>query len=281
MNLERSPFADAFAALAASDPSWRHAIGRPSGDGWIAGDAMREAREGPLHDLLQRIGRGLDTADRRTIAASFALRYGWASGAAIVPYLRARCVPDVALDNVSFRFGASGFFDRLALHEPRGSVAAGDPRGTHASMTTVADERALIHALRETLVAQSAPVVEALFAWAGFARRGTWGMLTSAWVSHVTTASPTPDDHRPLLPRIDQLFAGSDIVTVTRPRLHAVRVGAVTHLFQRRASCCRYYLLPQGSLCASCPLVGDAERLRRNVEWMESQASRLGAGGHA
>jgi len=46
----------------------------------------------------------LTSADRRTIAASFAMRFGWASGMAIAPYLRAGCVPDVSLDNASFKF---------------------------------------------------------------------------------------------------------------------------------------------------------------------------------
>jgi hypothetical protein len=34
------------------------------------------------------------------------------------------------------------------------------------------------------------------------------------------------------------------------------------------------YLLPQGNLCASCPLVSHDERLRRNAEFMERQLVR-------
>jgi hypothetical protein len=147
-------------------------------------------------------------------------------------------------------------------------------------MTTVPDEAQLLQALRRTLVAQSEPVVEALFAWAGFARRGTWGMLTSAWATQFTTLGDDPADHRGLAPVLVALFDGSDLAAVTRPRLHAVTCGATTHLFQRRASCCRYYLLPQGELCASCPLVSDEERLRRNVHWMQTQADRRGLPGH-
>jgi hypothetical protein len=48
-------------------------------------------------------------------------------------------------------------------------------------------------------------------------------------------------------------------------------LGEVTHLYQRRASCCRYYLLPRGSLCACCPLVSQKERERRNLEWMKKR----------
>jgi len=56
-----------------------------------------------------------------------------------------------------------------------------------------------------------------------------------------------------------------------QPRMHPVTCGEVTHLYQRRASCCRYYLLPQGDLCASCPLVSHDERVARNLQWMQSR----------
>lgn len=59
-----------------------------------------------------------------------------------------------------------------------------------------------------------------------------------------------------------------------RPRTHAVTMEGVTNLYQRRASCCRYYLLPQGDLCASCPLVSQEERLQRNREFMAKQLAR-------
>jgi hypothetical protein len=59
-----------------------------------------------------------------------------------------------------------------------------------------------------------------------------------------------------------------------QPRLHAVSCGGATHLYQRRASCCRIYLLPGQQLCASCPLVGDDERLARNRAWMQRQLAR-------
>jgi len=59
---------------------------------------------------------------------------------------------------------------------------------------------------------------------------------------------------------------------------HAVPdVSLDTHLYQRHASCCRYYLLPQGQLCASCPLVSQEERLERNAEWMQKQLDREAA----
>jgi FhuF 2Fe-2S C-terminal domain len=182
---------------------------------------------------------------------------------------------------VSFKFKESTFFERTAIHVPRGAVVDGDARAQHPSMTAVSDGAGLLRSLRQTLVAQSNPVVDALYVWSGFARRGTWGMLTSSWAAQFTGLSADPNDQRSLQPVIDEFFAGGDVVDAMRPRLHAVSHGSATHLYQRRASCCRWYLLPQGDLCASCPLVSHEERLRRNQEWMKKQAERqVKAGGH-
>jgi hypothetical protein len=277
-----SPIEQTFHGLEALNASWKVEIGRPAGPGWIAGSDLRDARHGPFNDLLVRIAQRFETEDKRTVAASFALRFGWASAMAIGPFLRFQCVPDVGLDNVSFKFKESTFFERAAVHEARGVVRRGDPRAQHPSMREAADEQALLRELRGVLVAQAAPVVEALHAWSGFAPKGSWGMLTSSWASHFTWLAPDPDDQRDMGPLIDGLLDGDDVVDAMRPRLHAVTVGAATHLFQRRASCCRYYLLPQGDLCASCPLVSHEERLSKNIAWMQSQAERKQKpGGHA
>jgi ferric iron reductase protein FhuF len=271
-----SPLVGIYDALRALNASWHVEIGTPSDSnpGWIAGVDLRSAERGPFNELLTRIGERAKTNDRRTIAASFALRFGWASAMAIAPYLRFRCVPDIALENVSFKFRESTFFERTAIHEARGFVVTGDDRAAHSSMVSVGDEQRLLRTLRTTLVAQAEPVVDALYCWSGFAPKGTWGMLTSSWAAHFTGMCDTPHDQRVMLPTIEAFFAGDDIVAAMQPRMHAVTYRDVTHLYQRRASCCRYYLLPQGDLCASCPLVSHDDRVARNFAWMQTQLER-------
>lgn len=277
-----SPVEAAFEALRSLNASWNVEIGTPNGDGWIQGAELRDADQGPFNELLLRIGERASTGDRRTIAASFTLRFGWASAMAIAPYLRHDCVPDIELDNVAFKFKTSTFFERTAIYVPRGAVAEGDPRVPHDSLTVVRDGDALLMKLRQGLTDQAAPVVDALFRWSGFAPRGTWGMLTSSWASQFTGLCDTPDDQRGMRPIIERFFGGDDDVAVMQPRLHPVSYGGATHLYQRRASCCRYYLLPQGDLCASCPLVAQEKRLELNLAWMKTQMERrVKVGGHA
>jgi hypothetical protein len=239
---------EAIAALRASR-TWHTDIGRPEGAGWVAGSALVDATTGPFAELLARIGRQAATRDRRTIAASFAMRLGWASEMAIAPALGHDCVPDVGLDNVSFHFAPSTALDRMAIHEPRGEGLADDPSGT-------------LQALRHALTRQSTPVVEALFAWAGFSRRGTWGLLASAWAAKLAELHPTPSDHRAIQRLIEAFFAGSDVLAAMQPQMRVVDDGRTRRLVQRRASCCRIYLLPGCALCVSCPLVPQAPRRR-------------------
>lgn len=268
-----SPIVGIYEALRPLDASWRVELGRPVGPGWIEGADLRDASSGPFNELLLRIGVRANTADRRTIAASFAVRYGWASAMAIAPYLRHGCVPDIALENVAFKFKESTFLECTAIHEARGFMIEAASGAGHPTIDAVDSQHALLRSLRAALMDQAWPVVEALHAWAGFSRRGTWGMLTSSWVAHFTGFFDGKDQ-RELLPLIEQFFEGDDIVALMQPRLHAVTYRDVTHLYQRRASCCRWYLLPQGELCTSCPLVSQEDRLERNLAWMERQIDR-------
>lgn len=278
-----TPVAAIYDELRALNAAWSVHVGRPGAEpGWVTGDDLRDAARGPFHQLLCAIGERAGTRDRRTIAASFALRYGWGSAMAIAPFLRYRCVPDVSLGNIALKFKPSTFFERTAIYDPRGTMIAADPRAGHASIATVADEAALVRVLRRTLYEQALPVVDALYRWSGFARRGTWGMVTSSWAAQFTGLCENRADHRVVWPVLDAFFAGDDLMAEMQPRLHAVAYRDHVHLYQRRASCCRYYLLPQGDLCASCPLVPHDERLARNQEWMAEQIDRTAPGaGHS
>jgi hypothetical protein len=269
-----SPVAAIYDALRALNASWSVDIGRPSGPGWIAGAELRDSSSGPFNALLMRIGERQQSADKMTIAASFALRYGWASAMAIAPYLKYGCVPDISLENISLKFKESTFFERTAIHEGRGTMIASDPGARHTTIARVADQGALLCTLRSALTDQATPVVEALYAWSGLARRGTWGMLTSSWAAHITSLHGDNRDQRPALPVLRDFFAGDDVVAIMQPRVHEVSCLGSTHLYQRRASCCRIYLLPGKELCASCPLVSQDERLERNRAWMKTQIER-------
>jgi FhuF-like iron-sulfur protein len=270
----RSPIEAAFLDLQAVNPTWRVEIGLPEDSSkWIHGKDLIRATEGPFHDLLCRIGERARSNDRRTIAASFALHFGWTSSVAIAPYLIHHCVPDVTLGNISFKFRDDTWFECCAIHSPCGSVI-GEGSG-NAPLTTAVENHASLRAvLRSTLKEQASQVVEALHVWSGFSRKGSWGQITSSWAAQFVNIYDTIGEQAEVLPEVEAFFQGDDEIARMQPRLHPVTIGEVTHLYQRRASCCRYYLWPQGSLCASCPLVSQEERVARNLDWMKELLRR-------
>jgi len=277
MNAERhaAPMLRVFEGLRQMNASWGVEIGRPEpGTGWIGGRELANAGSGPLNELLLRMGARLKTSDRRTIAALYALRFGWASAMAIASCMKYDCVPVVSLDNVSLKFKESTFFERTAIHEARGVVLESPHHADEPGLRTVSDRETLLRCLRQELVAQAQPVVKALYDWSGFAPRGTWGMLTSSWAAHLTAFASAGPDQRVVLPTLQQFFDGDDLAAKMQPRMHAVSCRDATHVYQRRTSCCRFYLVPEGELCASCPLVSQEARIARNIAWMQQQLDR-------
>jgi ferric iron reductase protein FhuF len=257
------PFGALFAEVQEANPKWRVEVGQPeAGAGWIRGTDFFRAGDGPFHSLLGRIGERLRTRDRRTVAALFTLRFGWVASAAITPFLTHGFVPHVGLSNISIKFREDTLFERIAVHEAAGMVLG------------ASGIDGLLRQLRSELVQQAQPVVESLFDWSGFSRKGAWGMIASAWASQFIEVCGRRGNQMDALPFLVKFSEGADELARMMPRLNPVTLQGVTHLYQRRASCCRYYLLEQGDLCASCPLVSDEDRTKRNIEFMEKQLSR-------
>jgi ferric iron reductase protein FhuF len=227
------------------------------------------ASEDPFRALLARIGERLQTSDRRTIAASFALRFGWSAGVAMAPYLLYSCVPTIALDNISFKFHDNTLFERVALHHPEGVMLPPYGVAPHPSIRWLSSSQALFAWLRTSLVQQAQPVVDTLYAWSHFSVRGIWGMITSAWGSQCMHIFGEIGEQTQGLPWVRQFLAGNDLVSEMQPQFYAVTYQQVTHVYHRGASCCRYYRLRQGHYCATCPLISQEERIQRNQAWMK------------
>lgn len=266
----RSLLVAVYEELRAFRSKWHVEIGNPRGTGWIAGTDFLTATTGRFHELLSRIGEKARTADRKTIAAAFALRYGWSSGVAIAPYLTHHCVPNIALDNLSLKFTDRTFFERVALHRPEGVILQRGGITPHPGVHVLPSDVDLLAWLRESLVRQASPIVEALHCWSGFSRKGIWGMVTSSWGAQFIHILGEIAPQESGLSTVRQFFAGNDVVAHTQPYFYSVTSKQVTQVYHRRATCCRYYLLPHGGYCASCPLIPQEEGVRRNIEWMKT-----------
>jgi ferric iron reductase protein FhuF len=250
-------------------PDWYVEYGRRCGDGWIPGDALRWPHRPPFSELLSRIGQRLITSDRKVIAASFALRFGWSAGAAVAPYLLQGCVPDVGLDKVSMKFSTQTFFEKLSLHD---SDAIVSENSSHALNPEARPDTSLVAALRWTLVTQADPVVGALHRWSRFSARAIWGQIASSWGAQFTSALGHLGRHVEALEQARIFFDVPGFIGGMSPKFYAVSHRDLTRIYHRRASCCLYYRIPTGNYCVSCPLISKAESVLRNKEWMEKIA---------
>ena len=264
-----SPIIATYRELQAIRPNWYVEIGHPRGTGWIDGTDFRTAIEGPFNTLLSHIGERLHTTDRRTIAASFALRYGWSSGVAIAPYILHQCVPEISLENMSFKFNENTLFERVALHQPKGVMLQQDGVAHHPFIQFIPTPKALLSCLRTSLVQQAQPVIDALYGWSRFSIRGIWGMITSSWGSQFMNICDVLDEQKNGLACVLQLFEGDDLVSQMQPHFYPITYSNITHMYHRRASCCRYYRLEKRQYSASCPLISQEDRMQRNQAWMK------------
>jgi ferric iron reductase protein FhuF len=266
---ETSPIIAIYRELQGVHPNWRVEIGEPLGTGWVRGRDLTTAEHSPFTTLLTRAGERLQTADRRTIAASFAMCYSWSCGIAIAPYLLCQCVPNISLDNVSFKFHENTFFQMAAVHRPEGVMLHRDGLAPHPLIQWLSSPKELMGRLRDGLMQQAEPIVEALYNWSHFSIRGIWGLMTSSWGAQFFNILAEIGEQEAGLPHVRQFFQGDDIVAQMQPDFYPVTLSQVTHIYHRRASCCRFYLIPQGQLCASCPIVSQEERLQRNQAYMK------------
>lgn len=160
-----SPIVDSLRRLQSVVSKWRFDVGVSAvSPEWLRGTDFACARSGPFRYVLERIAERLRTTDRKTVEASFALRFGWSAVTAIGPSLFDECVLDIALENVSLKFRLDTSFERTAIHTPTGSLAENHPGVRHPLIRSVDDTGSLLRALRNQFQQQSLPVVEASWA---------------------------------------------------------------------------------------------------------------------
>lgn len=240
-------------------------VGSPRGDGWIASDELMDASSGPFGSLLAQIGERAKTGDRKIIAAAFAARLGWSSVVALAPLLLAGKLPKLRPDGYSLQFSPQTLFTAIALEQADWSVSSKVPENESCQkLVCLKQIQPLYPELSEGLHRQITPVVEALYDWSRFSRRGAWGQIYASWGSVFKMVADYTGQSGEILPYLHGFFSGPMDHPAMAPDFYSLAPPDDAHIFHRRASCCLYYRLPQGSLCASCPLETDENRLAAN-----------------
>jgi len=159
-----------------------------------------------------------------------------------------RCVPDLRLGSASFRFDERTLFERVSLHTAS-AIEKGD----------------LLEVLRNDLVEQTEPVVDALHGWSELSHRAIWGQIAASWGAQFVNVFTHLGEPLRALEHLAAFFDDPRLPFRMQPEFYPLTHAGVTRIFQRRAACCFYHKIPDGKNCMSCPLISRDERLARNV----------------
>lgn len=255
---------------------------------WIDSAALisPETLNEPLEALLARFAAVGYGSNRRAVAASLLLRFGWAAGFAIAAYLVTDRVP--VLTDYALKFSPRGLLHQVWI---RDAVVMGLPRdplaeatdwmdAAPAAISPDYDERAR---LRECLMASlldfSEPLVATYHRWSGFSRHALWSMVVSSWGAQFTSIARQLGDADRGISEARALFALTPEIARAAPQLYEVRVDDAARTCQRRAACCLWFKSPGRPFCASCPILSQEERLQRNRNYVRMERLELPPGG--
>jgi ferric iron reductase protein FhuF len=226
-------------------------------DGWRrTGELLHD--DTLLRDAITAYGDTLRAPSRQVASALAFKAYSWAVIEPVVTaWLTRRRVPDFSVALTSVRFGADGC--EVAMTTERASVLADDPLARAPGVIVVPSERALLDALRRTLIeGHLAPAVEAFRRIRGGGSRPLWGSVAQQ-LCYPATVAETLDPRA----AVDQLLSTlspdiADLVEVAELNEDGRWRPALI-----RRTCCYYYTVPAGEVCTTCCLLTDADRDRR------------------
>jgi len=257
--------------------------GGPTAEPWIGQPDLLQPESAPLAALLARFAAQGFAANRRAVAASLLLRFGWASGFAIASYLACERVP--VLSEYALQFSARTLLRKLWIRAARFHGYSSDPlAGAPDWAGAVSDDEApedafsaarrgiaLRRRLLESLLSFSEPLVATYHDWSGFSRHALWSMVVSSWGAQFTSVARQLGDADWGIAEARALFAQHPEITRAAPELYEVSAGEMACTCQRRAACCLFFKSPGRAFCASCPVLSEAERLERNRRWVRAQ----------
>jgi hypothetical protein len=247
-----SPLAELHAAVAPLTGALRIELNPPDRDGWVDERALCDPDTGPLADLNARFVAAGFGANRRAVAASLLLRYGWAAGFIIAAWLARGDV--VRIRRFALKFSAMTLVEALWVQDARIVAGLGEDDG-HA-------------ALLASLIDFTEPLIASQHAWSRFSRHALWAMVTSSWAAQFAAIGRRIGCEEKAVAQARRLMEGDAEIAAAAPLLYAIRAGRQAQTCQRRAACCLYFKGPRQHFCASCPIIPPAERIARNRDWV-------------
>ncbi len=238
---------------------------------WLSYAEMYQPPEGLYAELLQALMTRSGIASRRFAAASFLLRYGWSAGVMIAPLLMDKPIPWYATEEADLCFADNTLFQAICLNSDGFIVSENQDFSTHPQcVLCYADQSTAIRLVADQLVDHAQPVVEVLHRWSGFSRKALWSMVSSSWVGQILNISKQlhlPEDR--LRHYLTLFYNQWQPLADSLPHWYFISDQGNNHYFHIRASCCLYFKGKSRHFCASCPMIGEEERIERNRRWVQ------------
>jgi hypothetical protein len=244
-------------------------IGTQGGEGWVsAGEIVGDAGAFVREQL--RGARARPGFVKRDAAMSLVGDIPWwVWGAAILLYATERRVPDLSPRNVLLRYEA-GYLEEAAFASGDFAALARDPEAASAARV-FADEGTMRDWMRACLERLLSPLVPEVRAVTRVGERTLWGRASDLVAQRFLWTGELCGDW-PWCGREAEAFVKAPGSPLNRNNAffdveHAGRRG----VFMRRSVCCQEYRSPGGDQCEQCPMLPQAERVRRAREVLSGE----------
>ena len=238
-------------------------VGRPEGPGWTRTEELAADRA-LLEDVLERIELGCGAENRPYAGTGLLRSYLWRIlTTSVATFLLERRLPDLRAENVTLRFGDSGFAEGLAFASPRFFTLPDDPEAKHPNARVLTSEKDLLGRMREDIATAHLrtliPTLRELRV-----RRGTralWGIGADVCAEAFMFMGRNLDLEQEALDFAEKLLAGPSPLS-GQSNFFILEHGGNGKTIRVRNICCLYYKLGNGP-CLTCPRLTKEERVAK------------------
>jgi hypothetical protein len=210
-----------------------------------------------LRDLVLTYGReAWGTTNNHVAGSAFIIAYLTRLVYPVIgQYVLRRRVPNVSLDNLSFRF-ASGRINATLLNQPFFAVLPDDPEAEHVNAVKVTDERALYQLLKEWVFDSNAElVIGALHRAARASIRVSQNATAASCAQAFHHLYPLVEDPNRVLRDARTFFEDPTSLVYQQVSMEVMEHGGKRGFFARRAGCCLVWRTRRSNgYCSNCIL---------------------------
>jgi hypothetical protein len=260
--MDLSPLPQTFHRLAALHPRFQPLVLTQPDDGpggWYALADLAGGAQAQLGIILERAVARIAPQDRKTALSQWFTDsiYGLMLGP-FGSYLLAARIPDLLPEHTWVRFDTGGKLAGVAWRSPVFYALPDDPHAGHPECQVVASQAALREQLREQMIAQFSPFIEAIRQQSSFGRPRMWALAADytakafLWVGKQLGCEAEAV-------RESRAFAAAATPLYRKRAFIEVEQDGVTGYMVDRIACCHKHKIK--NRCSSCPDRSRQERI--------------------